>query len=83
MFQVVDASKVNLDVELVSIDDLSAYLNLMYHDVVDVILEYITIFTDDEMIQEICNMLDLDVKCVRNFNTILGYITPANEGDAL
>ena len=63
---------------LTSIDDLAMFLNLMYHDTVDEILEYITIYTDTEMIQEIINTLNLKYTCVvesTNHGLIpIGYI---------
>nr|WP_295000208.1 hypothetical protein [uncultured Methanobrevibacter sp.] len=73
---IIDASEVrNMD-SLVSIDDLSMYLFLMHRDLVDILLEFITIFTDDEMIQEIVNTLNLDVTGVMESGVIVGYITP-------
>lgn len=75
---IIDASEVrNMD-SLVSIDDLSMYLFLMHRDLVDILLEFITIFTDDEMIQEIVNTLNLDVTGVMESGVIVGYITPGS-----
>lgn len=75
---IIDASEVrNMD-SLVSIDDLSMYLFLMHRDLVDLLLEFITIFTDDEMIQEIVNTLNLDVTGVMESGVIVGYITPGS-----
>ena len=62
---------------VISIEDVAAYLSLMYRDTVDMILEYVTIFTDDEMIQEIINTLDLNIICVVKQGVPVGYITPA------
>ena len=75
---IIDASEVrNMDC-LVSIDDLSMYLFLMHRDLVDLLLEFITIFTDDEMIQEIVNTLNFDVTGVMESGVIVGYITPGS-----
>lgn len=67
---------------LVSVDDMSMYLFLMHRELVDDLLEYITIFTDDEMIQEIVNLLDLDVTGViapgNHGPMIVGYLTPGS-----
>ena len=69
---IIDASEVrNMDC-LVSIDVL------MHRDLVDLLLEFITIFTDDEMIQEIVNTLNLDVTGVMESGVIVGYITPGS-----
>lgn len=66
-------------VKLVSTDDLATFLNLFYHDLVDDLLEYLTIFTDDEMIQEITNILKLNITMVfqstNHGKQIIGYIT--------
>lgn len=75
---IIDASEVRNRDSLVSIDDLSMYLFLMHRDLVDILLEFITIFTDDEMIQEIVNTLNLDVTCVMESGVIVGYITPGS-----
>ena len=72
----VDINSINPDTRLVSVDDVAMFLNLMHRDLVDIILEYITIFTDDEMIQEIINTLNLNITCVVDNNTLVGYITP-------
>ena len=72
----VDINSINPDTRLVSVDDVAMFLNLMPRDLVDIILEYITIFTDDEMIQEIINTLNLNITCVVDNNTPVGYITP-------
>ena len=72
----VDINSINPDTRLVSVDDVEMFLNLMHRDLVDIILEYITIFTDDEMIQEIINTLNLNITCVVDNNTPVGYITP-------
>ena len=72
----VDINSINPDTRLVSVDDVAMFLNLMHRDLVDIILEYITIFTDDEMIQEIINTLNLNITCVVDNNTPVGYITP-------
>ena len=75
---IIDASEVRNRDSLVSIDDLSMYLFLMHRDLVDILLEFITIFTDDEMIQEIVNTLNLDVTGVMESGVIVGYITPGS-----
>ncbi|WP_458406022.1 hypothetical protein [Methanobrevibacter sp.] len=73
-------------VKLVSTDDLATFLNLFYHDLVDDLLEYLTIFTDDEMIQEITNILKLNITMVfqstNHGRIILGYITQSR-GESL
>lgn len=83
--KILDASELTNLNDLISVDDLSMYLSLMYHDLVDILLEFITIFSDDEMIQEIVDTLDLNVTGVveyyKNSPVIIGYIT--KKGDAL
>lgn len=59
--KILDASELTNLNDLISVDDLSMYLSLMYHDLVDILLEFITIFSDDEMIQEIVDTLDLNI----------------------
>ena len=72
----VSIDNVNPGVELVSIDDMATFLNLFFQDLVELFLEYLTIFTDDELIQEIINTLNLNITCVVDNNTPVGYITP-------
>lgn len=83
--KILDASELTNLNDLISVDDLSMYLSLMYHDLVDILLEFITIFSDDEMIQEIVDTLDLNVTGVveyyKNSPVIIGYIT--KKGDAV
>ncbi|MBR1749045.1 MAG: hypothetical protein IJ743_04525 [Bacilli bacterium] len=75
---VININDVAPGTNLTSIDDLAMFLNLMYHEVVDVILEYITIYTDTELIQEIINILNLKYTCVVESTTngpiTVGYI---------
>ena len=77
MMETVKIENITSNVEIIPVDDIAMFLNLMYHDLVDIILEYITIFTDDEMIQEIINILDLNITCVVDHGAPIGYITPA------
>lgn len=73
---VVSINDVAPGTSLISIDDVAMFLNLMYHDIVDVILEYITIYNDAELIQEIINLLNLKYTCVVE-STNHGLITVA------
>ena len=75
--RIVNINDVTPGTIITSIDDVAAYLNIMYHDLVDMVLEYITIFSDDEMIQEIINILDLNITGVVDHGAPVGYITPA------
>ena len=82
MMNVVSVHDLNKDVELISSDDEAMFLNLTFKEIVDELLEFITIYTDDELIQEITNVLNLDTTMVveptNHGQVVVGYLK--NEG---
>lgn len=61
---VIDIQNVPQNVEIVSVGDTAAGLNILYPETVDELLESFTDFTDFDIIAEVINTLNLDIICV-------------------
>ena len=62
-----------------SFEDTAMYLNLMYHEIVEELLEAYTDFTDYDIIAELIDILHLPMTCVieatRQGTIIHGYLS--------
>ena len=67
----IEIHEVNQDAKIMTVADTAMYLNLMYHDAVDELLEVFTDFTDFDIIAELVDTLDLPLTAV---------VEPTNHG---
>lgn len=66
------------EIRLVSFQDTAMYLNLMYHEIIEELLEVFIDFTDFDIIAEVVDTLKLNITAViepiNNGMLIHGYI---------
>lgn len=60
----IDVHEIPQDMKLLSVADMAMYLNVFHRQVVELILETYTEFTDFDIIAEIIDELNLDIICV-------------------
>lgn len=74
----IEIQELQSDVKIISVADTAMYLNLMYHELVEEILEVFTDFTDFDIIAELVDTLKLPLTAViepTNHGTLIhGYI---------
>ena len=62
---VIEIHEVNQEhVRITSVADTAMYLNLMYHEIVEELLETFTDYTDFDIIAELVDTLNLNIICV-------------------
>ena len=67
----IEIQELQSDVKIISVADTAMYLNLMYHELVEEILEVFTDFTDFDIIAELVDTLTLPLTAV---------VEPTNHG---
>lgn len=60
----IEVHEIPQDMKLLSVADMAMYLNVFHRQVVELILETYTEFTDFDIIAEIIDELNLDIICV-------------------
>lgn len=74
----INIHEVNPNTRIMTVADTAMYLNIMYHETVEEILEVFTDFTDFDIIAELVDTLELPLTAVtepyHNGRLIYGYI---------
>ena len=74
MLVFVPVHEVNNPEKLMSVDDLAMFFNITERELVEELLESYTDYTDEDIIKEIINILDLKYICVMDNQKLCGFI---------
>lgn len=71
---IVEVLHVPSETKILSFTEVASFINLMYHDLVEELLEAFENITDFELILEVIDILNLNYYCVTNENCFQGFI---------